>query len=113
MEGLTQQQAQTLLTKHGKNRIDSHTTYSVVKNFISQFTNVINAILLVAAIFSFILQNTLDATLILSIIALNAILGFVQEYRAEKSLEKLKSYAAPTARVIRDGKEEEILAENL
>ena len=61
--GLATEQAKDLLIKHGRNRIDSHSTYSVVKNFISQFTTVINAILLVAAVFSYFIHNALDAAL--------------------------------------------------
>lgn len=111
--GLTTQQVQEKLKQHGKNIISAESTFSILGSFISQFATVINAILLVAAIFSYFIHNALDAALILSIIFLNSILGFVQEFKAEKSLQKLKNLAAPTARVLRDKKEQEILAENL
>jgi len=112
-KGLTQQQAEEKLKQHGKNTISAESTFSILGSFISQFTTIINAILFVAAVFSYFISNILDAALILSIIFLNAILGFIQEFKAEKSLERLKNMTAPTARVIRDGKEQEVLAESL
>ena len=113
MEGLTTQQAQILQTKYGKNRVEAHTTTSAFKIFFSQFPTVINAILVIAAFCSYLINHALDGSFILAIIFLNSLLGFIQEYRAEKSLEKLKNYAAPTARVLRDGKEMQINAEEL
>jgi Ca2+-transporting ATPase len=112
-KGLTQREVQTHLATYGKNLIESHTTSSTFTIFFAQFPTVINGILILAAIFSFAINNILDGTFILTIIFLNAGLGFMQEFKAEKALEKLKQYAAPTARVIRAGKEEEILAEEL
>ena len=112
-KGLTSQEAQEALAKHGKNTIESHATSSAFKIFLSQFLTVINGILIVAAIFSFVINNILDGTFILVIIILNALLGFLQEFKAEKALEKLKAYAAPMSRVLRDGKEKEILAEEI
>ncbi|MBI5452964.1 cation-translocating P-type ATPase [Candidatus Gottesmanbacteria bacterium] len=112
-KGLTQQETQILLKKYGKNRIETHSTTSALKIFLSQFPTVINAILVVAAVFSYLIGHALDGSFILAIIFLNSLFGFIQEYRAEKSLEKLKNYAAPTARVLRDGKESQINAEDL
>ncbi len=109
-DGLTTAQAQENLIKYGKNIITSSTTTSAIKIFLSQFATVINAILLVAAIFSFVIHSILDASFIIAIIILNACLGFLQEYKAEKALEKLKAYTSPTARVIRGGKEHEVPA---
>lgn len=111
--GLTTQQVQDNLKTYGKNIINAHTKTSVAKIFIAQFTTVINAILGVAAFISYLLGHTLDGNLLVTIIIVNAIFGFIQEYRAEKSLEKLKDYTAPEARVIRNDKETQILAEDL
>jgi P-type Ca2+ transporter type 2C len=113
MNGLTQKEAEQKQKEFGKNIISSESSFSIFRTFLSQFTSVINGILLTAGIISFFIDNQLDAFFIFAIIILNAILGFVQEYRAEKSLEKLKHFTAPTARVLRDGKEIEILAEEL
>lgn len=112
-KGLSLNQVRSQLTRYGKNIITSESTFSVLESLASQFTTVINIILIIAALASFLLQHHLDGIFIIAIIVLNAILGFVQEFRAEKSLEKLKHLTAPTARVIRDGKDQEILAEEL
>lgn len=111
--GLTSSEAEELLIRHGKNTIHSESASSTFKIFLSQFATLINGILATAGVFSLFIGNHLDAAFIFSIIILNAILGFVQEFKAEKALEKLKQYAAPLARVIREGKESEIEAENL
>ena len=113
LNGLKQAEAKRLLIQYGKNIIDSNPTSSLWSIFFSQFPTLINGILLVAAVLSFFIKNALDGALILSVIVINGILGFIQEYRAQRSMDKLKSYTAPTARVIREGKEEKLLAENL
>ncbi|HSA83957.1 MAG TPA: cation-transporting P-type ATPase [Patescibacteria group bacterium] len=111
--GLTTEQVLAQRKHYGKNIIEAESSFSILKTFFSQFANVINAILLVAGVASFFLGHNLDGVFILAIIILNAILGFVQEYRAEKSLEKLKHLTAPHARVKRDGKDQEIFAQDL
>jgi P-type Ca2+ transporter type 2C len=103
--GLTAQEAKELLSKHGKNEIVYKKHFKALKLFLSQFPSVINGILIAAAAFSFLIKEVLDGVFILSIIFLSAVFGFIQEYRAEKALEKLKSYVKPLSRVIRDGKE--------
>lgn len=113
MNGLTAQEAEQKQKEFGKNIIESENTFSIFKLFFSQFTTLINGILLTAGVISFFIDNRLDAIFIFAIIILNAILGFVQEYRAEKSLEKLKQFTAPMARVLRNGEEQEILAEEI
>lgn len=112
-KGLTTQQVEEARAKFGKNLITANETTSLLKMFLAQFTTVINGILATAAVVSFALSHTLDGSFIVAVIFVNACFGFLQEYRAEKSLEKLKDYAAPEARVIRNGKEAEILAEEL
>lgn len=112
-KGLTAQQVQEIQAKYGKNVITSENKSSLLKIFLEQFPTTINIILMIAAIFFLAIGDTIDGGFILAVILVNACFGFVQEYRAEKSLEKLKQYAAPIARVRRDGKEIEILAEDL
>lgn len=87
----------------GKNEITTQERISAFSLFFSQFPTFINAILVVASILSFAIGNMLDGTLILIILFLNALFGFAQEYRAEKSLDKLKAYVKSVVRVIRDG----------
>ena len=111
--GLTQQQATERLHTYGKNVIATESSFSVWKLFFSQFPTTINAILFIAAVASLVIHDALDSFFIFAVIVINAFFGFIQEYRAQKSLEKLKEYTAPEARVIRNGKETVILAENL
>lgn len=111
--GLAHHEVTERLKKQGENVISSESKFSVRKLFLAQFLSTINAILLVAGIFCLIIRDELDAFFIFLVIIVNACFGFIQEYRAQKSLEKLKAYTAPIARVIRDGKEAEILASQL
>lgn len=104
-KGLSTKDVEEKLREFGKNTIQTGKTVSALQIFLYQFPTLINAILVLAALFSFFLSNTLDAFFILGILLLNGIFGFVQEYRAEKSLEKLKNLLLPKTRVIRDGKE--------
>lgn len=106
--GLTSEQAKQKLKEFGKNDIEVKKNYNAYSILFSQFPTFINGILLAGALFSFFIGNIIDATFIFTIIILSAIFGFVQEYNAEKSLEKLKSYIKPLSRVVRDGEEIEI-----
>lgn len=99
--------------QYGKNEIPSQQSFSVRALFFSQFFTVINGILFLAAFLSLFLRGYFDSVFIVAIIIINAIFGFIQEYRAQKSLEKLKNYASPTALVIRGGKEQKIMAADL
>lgn len=107
-KGLTTNEAKKKIIEFGKNEIVTKENKNYFNLFFSQFPNLINGILAVAAIISFIIGNSVDGAFILIILLLNAILGFAQEYKAEKSLDKLKSYVISNARVIRDGKEIQI-----
>lgn len=112
-KGLSTQQAQANLLKYGKNVIETNATSSALKIFLSQFPTLINVILGIATIVSFVLGDTIDGTFLFAVIFINACFGFVQEFKAERALEKLKQYAAPTARVIRDGKEQQLPASEI
>lgn len=94
----------------GKNEIKAQERISAASLFFSQFPTLINGVLVVASLLSLLTSNLLDGILILIILLLNALLGFVQEYRAEKSLDKLKNYVKATVRVIREGKVIEVEA---
>lgn len=108
-KGLTTKQAKDYLKIFGKNEIETEERFSVLALFLSQFPTLINAILTLAAIFSLIIGNLLDGIFIFAILLLNALFGFIQEYKAEKSLEKLKDFIAPKSRVIRNEKEMQVL----
>ncbi len=109
-QGLTTQQVQALQQKFGKNEITVEKPFSAITLFFSQFPTLINAILCVGALFSFVIHEPIDGFLILAILVLNALLGFFQEFRAEKALEKLKAFSQPFCTIIRNGKIEEISA---
>lgn len=109
-KGLTSNEAQKKLIDFGKNEITAQETKNYFNLFLSQFPTFINAILGSAAILSFIIGSLTDGAFILVILLLNAIFGFVQEYRAEKSLDKLKEYVKSEVLAIRDGKEIQIQA---
>lgn len=108
--GLTNQQAADLLKQHGENSIQAAKKTSPWKLLLGQYTNIITLILLVAVIFSAIIKEYVDCFFILLVLILNGFFGFIQEFRAEKTIEKLKDLMNPTARVLRDGKEQDIEA---
>ncbi|MDO8583423.1 MAG: cation-transporting P-type ATPase [bacterium] len=112
-KGLTTLEAQEKLKIVGPNEITTKEKVSTLSIFLSQFPNFINLILVSASILSFVVGSAVDGAFILIILLLNALFGFIQEYRAEKSLDKLKTYVKSVVRVIRDGKEIELAAENI
>lgn len=113
MYGLTDEEAKDRIKKYGFNSIQNSKKVSPIKIFLSQFNDFIIWVLIVATIISGFMGDTADAITILIIVVMNAILGFVQEYKTEKSLEALKALAAPTAKVIRSGSIKVVSAETL
>jgi len=85
----------------GSNELKKEKRFSAVKLFVSQFTNPLIFVLLAAAIVSIIAGQAMDAPLIMIIVLFNAVIGFKQEYAAEKIIESLKKMASPQAKVIR------------
>ncbi|MGI0148996.1 MAG: cation-translocating P-type ATPase, partial [Thermoplasmata archaeon] len=107
--GLSGDEARERLARVGPNELVQTTRISPLRIFLAQFTNVLVVVLIFAAIISAALgiskgeaAELYDAALIFVIVILNATLGFVQEYRAEKSLQALKALAAPKAHALRD-----------
>src|SRR3989338_2369422 len=101
--GLTTPEAKERLQKYGPNQLKEKKPISPFSIFLSQFQNFIVWILIAAALVSGFLKEWVDASAIIVIVILNVILGFVQEYRAEKSMAALKKLSSPTSKVIRDG----------
>lgn len=101
--GLTPREAARRLMVFGENRLEKKERLSPLRLFFSEFTDFMVLVLLGAVIISGALGEWHDAITILAIVFLNAILGFVQEYRAERSLQALKELSAPQARVLRGG----------
>ncbi len=112
-EGLSQEEAQRRLAQFGPNELAKKRGISPWMLFLQQFKSVIIIMLLVAIILSLALGELADSIVMLVIVAFCAVLGFIQEYKAERAMEALKKMAAPTASVIRDGNEQEIPARDL
>ncbi len=101
--GLSDHEARQRLQREGPNELPEAPLPSLLRLFLSQFTSVIVWVLIGAAVISGLLEDWLDAAAILAIVLLNGVLGFVQEFRAERSLAALRKMSMATARVFRDG----------
>ena len=102
MTGLTSNEAAKLLQKNGYNTFSTDTKSKPLKIFANQFKDIMVLILIAATIISVFLGEIYDSVTIILIVMLNAILGFIQEYKTEKTLEELKKMTSPTARVYRN-----------
>src|SRR3990167_5005211 len=111
--GLTEKEAEARLEKYGLNEIQQFKKISPIKIFLNQFNNIVIYILIFALVVSIFLNETIDAIVIGAIVIVNAIIGFIQEYHAEKAIEALKKLASLKATVIREEKEKEIDAKLL
>ena len=123
--GLSEEEAARRLAEYGPNELVAEKKPSLIILFLKQFKSVLVIILLAAVVLSLITgwiktgsileahEELVDAITILAIVFACAALGFVEEYRSERALELLKELAAPTAKVIRDGKERVVLAREL
>ncbi|WHZ24422.1 MAG: cation-translocating P-type ATPase [Nitrospira sp.] len=112
-EGLTQAEALRRLAAHGSNELPEAPPPSPWHIFQTQCTSLIVWVLIGAAVISGLLGEWIDTGAILAIVLLNALLGFVQEYRAEQSLAALKTMAVTHARVIRNGLRSSLLSRDL
>lgn len=101
--GLSTKEAEKRQNTYGLNELSHKKKTSPVVIFLSQFNDFIVWVLIAATVISGLMGDTADAITILIIVVVNSIMGFVQEFRTEKSLEALKELAAPTCKVIRDG----------
>jgi len=111
--GLSQEEVQKRLQQYGTNELQKEKGTSAVKMFIEQFEDLLIVILLIATGLSIYLGEITDAIVIIAIVLACAILGFVEEFRSEKALEALKKMTAPTAMVLRDGKEVKVQTSEL
>src|SRR3990167_7087815 len=101
--GLAGQEVERRHTEFGPNELPEAPPPSLLRLFLSQFTSVIVWVLIGAAVVSGLLEDWLDAAAILAIVLLHGLLGFVQEFRAERSLAALRKMSVAMARVFRDG----------
>jgi Ca2+-transporting ATPase len=101
------------LCEHGKNQIEDKKKKTILQMVLSQLSDFMILILIAAAIISGIIGDLTDTIIILAIIIINAAVGFIQEYRAEKAMEALKNMAANHARILREGKMIDLPASNI
>lgn len=114
-KGLTGQEVEARREKYGKNALEEHKKETLLVKFLKSFADVLIIILLVAAVISLIVDphEWVDSLVIFIVVMLNAILGVVQESKAEKSLEALKKMSSPECKVIRNGVTDKIPSEDL
>ena len=117
-QGLMGTEAAKRLAENGKNKLIEMKKKSLLARFFSQFANLMIIVLLAAAAVSFVVsliehESFTDVFVILFVVILNALLGTIQEAKAEEAIDALKQMNAPTAKVVRDGKLEIILSEDV
>lgn len=113
LEGLSNEEAAKRLAEYGPNELKATGSVSPWKILLDQFKNVLIIILLIATTISFFLGHGVEAIAITVIVLFAVLLGFIQEYRAERAIESLRQMAAPTATVIRESIEIEVAAREL
>lgn len=111
--GLSEREAKKRLSKYGQNVFAHGKKVRPLHIFFVQFQDILIIILLISTALSVFMGELSEAIAILLIVILNAIMGFVQEFRTEKTLDALKNMAAPMARVVRDGESVQIPATNV
>ncbi len=111
--GLTENEIKSRTEKYGYNELIREERGSPFAIFIRQFKNILIIILLIAIILSVVIGEVLDAAIIGVIVLFSALLGFIQEYRAERAIEALKRMLSPTITVLREGKEAEVPSREL
>ncbi|MDP4117951.1 MAG: calcium-translocating P-type ATPase, PMCA-type [Bacillota bacterium] len=113
MSGLTQMEAEERLRNNGKNVLSGKKREGALKIFIDQFKDLIMLVLISGALISVLLGETVDSLVIMLIVVINATMGFIQEYRTERSLEALQELSAPICTVVRDGERKNIQVSDL
>ncbi|MFP4001455.1 MAG: cation-translocating P-type ATPase, partial [Thermoplasmata archaeon] len=108
IEGLSHEEVQRRLEEYGKNEIEEEETVSPLKIFLEQFQDFLVWILIAATVISFLVGHKIDAYLILTIVLANGIFGFVQDWKAEQSINALKEMASLEAVALREGRKRKI-----
>ncbi len=112
-DGLSKEEATNRLTKYGSNRLPEAKTRSPLIRFFYQFHNVLIYVLIVASAITAMLGHWVDASVILGVVFINAVIGFVQEGKAENALQAIRQMLTPNAMVMRGGRQMTIRAEEL
>ena len=113
VQGLTAAEAAARLAQKGPNALIEGRRRGPARMLLDQFTDFMIVVLLAAAVVSGVIGDVTDTIVILVIVVLNAVIGFIQEYRAEVAIAALRQLAAPVARVLRDGRSHSIPAQEL
>jgi magnesium-transporting ATPase (P-type) len=111
--GLSKEEASNRLAKHGPNRLPEPVARGPLVRFFYQFHNVLIYVLIAAGAVTAMLEHWVDASVIMGVVFLNAVIGFVQEGKAENALKAIRQMLSPNARVLRDGRQTTIRAEDL
>lgn len=112
-DGLTEAEVEARRAEYGYNEMEGDGGVNPFKLMLKQFFNVMVLILVIAMAVSFAFKDWVEAGVIAFIMLLNAAIGFMQEYKAEKTMESLRQMASPTAQVIRDGKQKTVATRDL
>jgi Ca2+-transporting ATPase len=112
-KGLTGGEVKSRLEKYGYNELKKEEKASPFTLFVNQFKNILIIILVIAIVLSALVGEVVDAVIIAVIVVFCAVLGFIQEYRAERALEALKKMLSPTITALRGGREEEVPSKEL
>jgi magnesium-transporting ATPase (P-type) len=111
--GLTADEAKARKEHFGPNRLAAAVKRSEILRFLAQFNNVLIYVLLAAAVLAVLIGHMVDAAVVLAVVLLNAIIGYVQEGRAERALDAIRAMIDPRATVLRDGRRTAIPAEDI
>ena len=112
-EGLSRREAEERLKAYGPNRLRPPQTRGPLARFLQQFHNVLIYVLLGAALMTALLGHALDTGVILGVVLINALIGFIQEGKAESALDAIRNLLSPQATVLRDGRRRVLAAEEL
>ena len=112
-QGLQPDEVAARLESHGPNRLPQSPKRNVVLRFVSHFRNILIYVLLGSAAITLFLQHYIDTAVILAVVIANAIIGFIQEGKAEKAMESIRLMLAPHASVLRGGERQSIDAQDL
>ncbi|KTD13233.1 cation-transporting P-type ATPase [Legionella jamestowniensis] len=111
--GLSEDEFLNRLEHYGLNRLQEPKKKSIFFRFLLQFDNILIYVLLIAALITLLLQHWIDTAVILAVVFINALIGFIQEGKAEKALDAIRKMLSPTATVVRDGQRRRVAGEEL
>jgi magnesium-transporting ATPase (P-type) len=111
--GLSGEEARARLERYGRNMLPPPKRRSPLQRFLLQFHNVLIYVLIVAGIVTMLLGHWIDSAVIFGVVVINAIIGFIQEGKAERALDAIRNMLSLNAQVLRDGRRREVPAEEL